>query len=181
MTSMPWHLSSTRAYGRVDGPIGRNERSRIMSTATDTIVVDVPVSTAYTQWSKPESYPQFMTGVESVFTIDDTHQHWHMSLAGVQRDFDVEVTDQQHDDHIAWQSVGELKQSGRVDFAPLGDAKTQITLSLDWEPTGMTESVGSALQLDDALVRRDLMRFKELIEEGDTPPGANEYTTPAAF
>ena len=152
-----------------------------MSTASDTIVVDVPVTTAYKQWTQAESYPQFMTGVESVFSIDDTHQHWHMSLAGVQRDFDVEVTDQQRDDHIAWQSVGELKQSGRVDFAPLGDMKTQITLSLDWEPTGVAENMGSALQLDDALVRRDLMRFKEFVEDTDMPPNGTEPVTPAAF
>lgn len=152
-----------------------------MSTATDSIVVDVPIATAYGQWAKAESYPQFMTGVESVFSIDDTHQHWHMNLAGVQRDFDVEVTEQTRNDHIAWQSVGELKQSGRVDFTPLSDDETEVTLTLDWTPTGVTESIGSVMQVDDALVRRDLMRFKELVEEIEGDGEVPEHVTPAAF
>ena len=152
-----------------------------MSTASDTIVVEVPVATAYSQWAKAESYPQFMTGVESVFTIDDTHQHWHMSLAGIQRDFDVEVTDQRRNAHIAWTSIGELHQRGRVDFTPLSDGETQITLTLDWTPAGFAESLGSAVQLDDALVRRDLMRFKELVEDIEGDGEVPEHVTPAAF
>ena len=37
-----------------------------MNSIEKSIVVDVPVSTAYNQWTQFESYPQFMEGVESV-------------------------------------------------------------------------------------------------------------------
>jgi uncharacterized membrane protein len=136
-----------------------------MSTATDTITVDVPLSTAYNQWTQMESYPKFMTGVESVTQIDDKHLRWKMSVAGVEREFDVTITDQQPDNHIAWQSTGEVEQTGRVDFAPLGPDQTQVTLSMDWKPSGFVEQAGKALQVDDALVMRDLQRFKDFIEE----------------
>src|SRR5690606_10742232 len=107
--------------------------------------VDVPLSTAYNQWTQMESYPKFMTGVESVTQIDDKHLRWRMNVAGVDREFDVTITDQEPDRHIAWQSTGEVTQAGRVDFAPLGPDKTQITLSLDWQPSGAVEQAGKAL------------------------------------
>lgn len=143
-----------------------------MSTATDTITVDVPLRTAYNQWTQMESYPKFMTGVESVTQVDDTHLRWKMNVSGVEREFDVTITDQQPDNHIAWSSSGEVEQSGRVDFQPLGPDKTQVTLSLDWEPTGLVEQAGKALQVDDALVMRDLQRFKEFIEDRRVEEGS---------
>ena len=42
----------------------------------ETIDVDVPVRTAYNQWTQFESFPQFLDEVESITQIDDTHNHW---------------------------------------------------------------------------------------------------------
>lgn len=143
-----------------------------MSTATDTITVDVPLSTAYNQWTQMESYPKFMAGVQSVEQLDDTHLRWHMNVAGVERDFDVEITDQVPDRTIAWASHGELEQRGRVDFIPKGPDATEVTLSLDWEPTGAVEKLGSAFMVDDALVSRNLSMFKEFMESRGFEEGA---------
>ena len=143
-----------------------------MSTATDTITVDVPLSTAYNQWTQMESYPKFMAGVKSVQQLDDKHLKWTMNVAGVEREFNVEITEQIPDRLIAWQSSGELEQSGRVSFTPSGPDATEITLALDWEPSGVTEQVGSALQVDDALVSRDLSMFKDFIESRGSEEGA---------
>jgi uncharacterized membrane protein len=143
-----------------------------MSTATDTITVDVPLSTAYNQWTQMESYPSFMAGVQSVEQLDDTHLRWHMNVAGVERDFDVTITDQVPDKLIAWESHGELEQRGRVDFTPMGSETTQVTLSLDWTPTGAVEKVGSAFMVDEALVARNLGMFKDYIEGRGVEDGA---------
>lgn len=143
-----------------------------MSTATDTITVDVPLSTAYNQWTQMESYPKFMAGVQEVEQIDDTHLRWHMNVAGVERDFDVVITDQIPDRLIAWESHGELEQRGRVDFTPMGAGSTEVTLSLDWNPTGATEKIGSAFMVDEALVARNLGMFKDFIESRGGEEGA---------
>ena len=37
-----------------------------MSNVQQSVDVDVPVSTAYNQWTQFESFPQFMDGVESI-------------------------------------------------------------------------------------------------------------------
>jgi uncharacterized membrane protein len=143
------------------------------TTVTADIEVDVPVRVAYDQWTQFESFPQFMTGVESVRQIDDTTTHWVVSIAGVKREFDADVSDQVPDDHVAWRSTAaEVQHRGRVDFRPGSDGRTRIDLTIEWEPEGFIEKAGAALQLDDAQVKRDLHRFKEFIEDRNSPTGA---------
>src|SRR5688572_21697794 len=52
------------------------------TTVEESIEVDVPVRTAYNQWTQFESFPQFMASVESVNQIDDTHLHWRAVVGG---------------------------------------------------------------------------------------------------
>ena len=47
-----------------------------MAQVQESVDVNVPVRTAYNQWTQFESFPQFMAGVESITQIDDTHNHW---------------------------------------------------------------------------------------------------------
>ena len=44
-----------------------------MANIERSIDVDVPVRTAYDQWTQFEEFPSFMEGVEEVRQIDDTH------------------------------------------------------------------------------------------------------------
>ncbi len=142
-----------------------------MTTAQSTIEVNVPLSTAYNQWTQLESFPKFMGSVESVTQIDDTRTHWVTKIAGVEREFDAEITDQVADDHLAWHSIGELKQGGRVEFETVSAEVTKITLTLTWDPEGFVESAGAALQVDDATVRKDLQNFKKFIEDKGVEEG----------
>jgi hypothetical protein len=43
-----------------------------MSTIEQSIEVEVPVQTAYNQWTQFEEFPEFMGGVEEVEQLDDT-------------------------------------------------------------------------------------------------------------
>lgn len=51
----------------------------------ETVDVDVPVTTAYNQWTQFESFPQFMDGVDEVIQVDDTSTHWKISIGGVEQ------------------------------------------------------------------------------------------------
>ena len=73
-----------------------------MGSITESIDVDVDVSTAYDQWTQFESFPQFMEGVDEVRQIDDTHLHWVTSIGPVTREFDATVTEQHPDERVAW-------------------------------------------------------------------------------
>lgn len=144
-----------------------------MSQVQQSIDVDVPVRTAYNQWTQLESFPQFMSGVESITQLDDTHNHWVTNIAGAEREFDTEITEQHPDQRVAWRSVGgETKHAGVVTFHRLEEAKTRVMVQLDWEPSGLLEKAGSAINVDDRAVTGDLKRFKEFIENRGSEDGA---------
>lgn len=137
-----------------------------MSTVSTTVDVDVDASTAYHQWTQFESFPSFMDGVESITQRGPTHTHWVVKVAGAQREFDTEITEQTPDRVIAWRSTGgdTNGHTGRVTFEPLGLNSTRVDIELGWEPEGLIETAGAALGFDQRQVDSSARDFKEFIE-----------------
>ena len=147
-----------------------------MSQVQESVDVDVPVSTAYNQWTRFESFPEFMGGVESITQLDDTHNHWVTKVAGVTREFDTEITEQHPDERIAWHSIGgDTRHAGVVTFHRLAEAQTRVMIQIDWEPSGVVEKLGAAVNVDDRQVHADAKRFKAFVEkDGGDGPGWRE-------
>ncbi len=144
-----------------------------MSQVIETIDVDVAVSTAYNQWTQFQSFPKFLSFVESITQTDDTHNHWVVKVGGVERRFDAEITEQHPDERVAWKSIGgDVAQAGVVTFHKLSESSSRVTVQLDWEPAGVVEKAGALLGIDDASVKGDLKNFKKFIEEQGTEQGA---------
>jgi uncharacterized membrane protein len=135
-----------------------------MASVVESIDVNVPLSTAYNQWTQFEEFPRFMEGVKSVTQTDDTHIHWVAEIAGNEEEWDAEITEQHPDERVAWQSVSGARNAGVVTFHRLDDDTTRVTLQMDVEPEGAVENVGTALGFLDRRVKGDLERFKEFIE-----------------
>jgi uncharacterized membrane protein len=135
-----------------------------MSKIEQSVDVNVPVREAYNQWTQFEEFPQFMNGVESVKQTDDTHLHWVAEIAGVRKEWDAEITQQEPDQRIAWKSINGANNAGSVDFHRVDDHVTRVNLTMDIEPDGVVESVGDAVGVPDRQVSGDLDRFKEFIE-----------------
>lgn len=143
-----------------------------MSQVKESIEVNVPVRTAYDQWTQFESFPQFMDGVERIEQRTDTLTHWVTNIGGVEREFDAEITEQIPDHKVAWVTVGgESEQSGLVTFQPIDPSHTQVTLMMDFDPQGMAESIGDKLGFVDRQVKGDLKRFKHFIEDRGSATG----------
>ncbi|ARE73387.1 SRPBCC family protein [Streptomyces sp. NPDC059558] len=143
-----------------------------MSHVKESIEVDVPVRTAYDQWTQFESFPQFMDGVERIEQRTDTLTHWVTKISGVEREFDAEITEQIPDTKVAWVTVGgESEQSGLVTFESIDPTHTQVTLMMDFDPEGMAENIGDKLGFVDRQVKGDLKRFKHFIEDRGTATG----------
>jgi uncharacterized membrane protein len=143
-----------------------------MAKIDKTIEVEVPVSTAYNQWTQFEEFPQFMDNAESVQQIDDTHLRWVAEYGGKRHEWDAEITQQEPDKRIAWRSLGGVTHNGTVTFEPLGPDRTRITVEMEWEPEGFAEKAGAAVGLDERSVSEDLDRFKEFIEARGVETGA---------
>ena len=146
----------------------------------ETIDVEVPVRTAYDQWTQFESFPQFLDEVESITQIDDTHTHWKVKVGGIEREFDAVITEQHPDERVAWNSTGgETEHAGVVTFHKLADTTTRVTVQIDWEPEGLLEKVGSLVGVGSHAVKKDLKNFKEFIEKRGTETGAWRGDVPA--
>ena len=143
-----------------------------MATIEHGIEVDVPVRTAYNQWTQFEEFPSFMDGVEEVRQLDDTHLHWRVSQDGHEVEFDTEITEQLPDERVAWKTTAGSAHSGVVTFHRLDDARSKVMVQMVWEPEGVLETLGAALGADDRRVKADLERFKELIESRGSESGA---------
>ena len=143
-----------------------------MSKIEESIDVEVPVRTAYNQWTQFESFPKFMGGVETVTQKSDTMTHWVISVDGLKREFDAEITEQTPDQRIAWNSVEGADHAGVVTFHRLDEGKTRVMLQLETQPEGVIENVADRLGFLKRQAKGDLERFKEFIEGRGAETGA---------
>lgn len=143
-----------------------------MATIEKSIDVEVPVRTAYDQWTQLEEFPRFMEGVEKVEQIDATHLRWVANVGGKRKEWIARITEQIPDARIAWTSEGGAKNAGVVTFHKLAPNRTRVMLQIEYEPEDVVESVGDALGVVSRRVEGDLERFKEFIESRSRETGA---------
>jgi uncharacterized membrane protein len=143
-----------------------------MSTIEQHIDVEVPVRTAYDQWTQFTEFPKFMGGVERIDQVSPTMTHWVTKIGGVSREFDAEITEQTPDQRVAWRSTSGSTHAGVVTFHKLDEGKTRVMLQLETEPEGIVEKVGDKAGVVSHQTKGDLERFKEFIEARGTETGA---------
>ncbi|MEV8098256.1 SRPBCC family protein [Kitasatospora sp. NPDC085879] len=137
-----------------------------MSMVQESVEVEVPLHTAYNQWTQFADFPRFMEGVEEVTQIDERHNHWKTKVAGVSREFDTEIVDQLPDEKIAWRTMGgDVQQMGVVTFERLDQDHTMVRLAMDFKPGGVAEKAAEMMGMVDRRVKGDLRRFKSFIED----------------
>lgn len=159
-----------------------------MSVIEEQIEVDVPLRTAYDQWTQFETFPEFMQGVERVEQRGDTMTHWVTKVGGARREFDAQIVNQVPDQQVSWRVTDGPKHDGTVMFLPHGGDHTVVRLAMEYEPHGVVEKVGDLTGLVRTRVKGDLNRFKEFIEKrgvqtggwrGEVRPG--EQPNPTEF
>ena len=92
------------------------------------ILVNVPVSTAYNQWTQFEDFPQFMNGITAVTHLSDDRLEWVAPIAGVQRGWEAKILEQIPDQKVAWAATDGATNAGEVTFADLGGGQTSVRL-----------------------------------------------------
>jgi uncharacterized membrane protein len=143
-----------------------------MAEVKESVEVNVPVSTAYNQWTQFEEFPSFMENVESVTQLDDTHLRWIAEVGGKRQEWNAEITQQVPDEIIAWRSTEGQENAGSVRFESLGADRTKIDVTLTWEPEGIVEAAADRIGISERALSVDLGRFKELVESRGVESGA---------
>ena len=144
-----------------------------MSTKVEKrILVNVPVSTAYNQWTQFEEFPHFMGGVKSVKQLSDDRLEWVAEIAGVRRQWTAKILEQVPDRRVAWAATEGATNAGAVEFEDVGGGQTSLQLTLEYDPEGFIEKVGDKLHVVDRQAEADLKRFKEFVEAEGYASGA---------
>jgi uncharacterized membrane protein len=146
--------------------------SNANSSVAESIEVNVPVKTAYNQWTQFAEFPRFMESVKEVRQVDDKHLHWKAKVAGEEKEWDAEITEQIPDKRIAWRSTNGVRNSGVVTFHKISDDCTRIMLQMDYQPENIAERVGDMLGAVRMEARSNLENFKELLEKRGHETGA---------
>lgn len=136
------------------------------------ILVNVPVSAAYNQWTQFEDFPQFMGGIKSVTQLSDDRLEWVAEIAGVRRQWEARIIEQVPDRKVAWAATTGATNAGEVTFEDVGGGQTSVHLSLEYEPEGLIEKVGDKLNVVENQAEADLDRFKAFIESERYASGA---------
>ena len=142
------------------------------SSVRESIELEVPVSTAYNQWTQFEDFPKFMATVQEVRQVDDTHLHWRAVVGGKTKEWDAEITEQIPDKRIAWRSTNGVANAGVVTFHKIGENRTRLMLQMDYEPETLGEKVGDAVGGVKLTAKGNLKRFKQLVEQRGAETGA---------
>jgi uncharacterized membrane protein len=152
-----------------------------MASVERSIDLDVPVRTAYNQWTQFETFPKFMENVEEVRQLDPTHLHWIAEFGGNRHEWDAVITEQLPDERIAWRNTDGKENAGVVTFHRIDDDKSRVMVQMDFLPEGIKEKLGDMIGVPERRVGGDLDRFKELIESrgGETGAWRGEVKNPA--
>lgn len=135
-----------------------------METIQKSIEVNVPLHTAYNQWTQFETFPEFMEGIQEVRQLDDRHVHWVADIGGKHKEWDAEIVEQIPDQRIQWRSTSGARNDGLVEFEPISDSQTHVTVKMNYETEGVLEGIGDFFGVTSTRVEGDLERFKEFVE-----------------
>ena len=135
-----------------------------MSKIENTIEVDVSADRAYDLWSDFERFPSYFSSVDKVVKTGPDTMTWTVDIFGVDRTFDVAVTERIPGKRLAWSTVEGTEHAGVVTFHHLDDGKCQVALQMDFEPEGLVEQIADKAQIAKLAANYELGEFKAVAE-----------------
>ena len=171
---------------RDDAPLTASKRSDAVDDATATFIegkgdslvgrtvtINRPVAEVYAYWRDFANLPSFMDNVVSITPLDGKRSHWVVKApAGKTVEWNAVVTEERENALIAWTSEdgADVPNSGRIEFRDAGARGTVVTATILYDPPGgiVGKLIAKMFQREPAIqARRDLRRFKQLLETGE--------------
>ena len=144
------------------------------------LLVGRPRAELFAFWKNFENFPRFMEHVERVEPLGDGRSRWFIKApAGTDVTLVNRISEIRDGEYISWQSdeESEIANSGKVQFedAPTGRG-TYVSLIIGYDPPGGTlgRLFAKIMQREPKIqARRDLRRFKQLMENGEVATNAS--------
>ena len=143
-----------------------------------TVTINRPRAELFAYWADLTNLPTFMDNVERIDMLSDTRSHWVVKApAGTTVEWDAVITEKREGELIAWASTddADVPNSGRIEFRDAGDRGTIVTATIAYDPPAgiIGKVVAKLFQREPAIqARRDLRRFKQLMETGEIATAA---------
>ena len=145
------------------------------------VTINRPVGELFAYFRDFANLATFMENVERIDVLDGTRSHWVVKAPGGRTvEWDAVVTDEAQDRFIAWASEpgADVANIGRVEFRDAGARGTVVIATILYDPPGgvVGRIIAKMFQREPAIqARRDLRRFKQLMETGEIATAA--FTT----
>jgi len=144
-----------------------------------TVTINKTRQELYDFWRDFANLPQFMDNVLSIVQLDSRRSHWAVKgPAGRTVEWTSVITEDRPGELIAWASEegADVPNGGRIDFrdAP-GGRGTWVTATILYDPPAgiIGKVIAKMFQREPAIqARRDLRRFKQLMETGEIATGS---------
>jgi len=143
----------------------------------------------YREWRDFTKFPRFMENVDSVEDLGDGRSRWTIKAPlGSSVELVTRITEDRSGEAIAWKSEPEsqIATEGRVELFEVAPGRgTSVRLTMKYDPpAGLPgRAIAKILQREpNVQARRDLRRFKQLMETGEVAtnasPSARKSETP---
>lgn len=126
----------------------------------------------YRYWRHVENLPKVMSHLHSVVAMNEHQSHWiAKTLPHAQEiEWDAEIINEVDHERIGWRTLkGALvEHAGSVVFEAIGEATTNVTVTLQYDPPGgpLGAALASLFGQDPAkTIGEDLARFKDVMEK----------------
>ena len=143
-----------------------------------TVTINKPRAEIYAFWRDFRNLARFLENIERVDISDDRRSHWVIKApAGRTVEWDSQITEDEPDRVIAWESVaGDIKNTGRIEFSDAAPGRgTLVNATIVYDPPAgeVGKLLATLFQKEPKLqARRDLRRFKQLMETGEISTSA---------
>ncbi len=145
------------------------------------VSVHAPVHQVYSMFTHFNDFPKFMSFIKEVTYYDDQKSHWVADVVG-QHQWDAVNENWIEDRQIGWRSTDGLSNSGLVTFQSAGKDRTQVNVSISYDPpVGILGDVAESLGVGGSFERRlqqDLDHFAQMVEQapaGALDPMSSDY------
>jgi uncharacterized membrane protein len=144
----------------------------------ETVTINRPAKDLYAFWREPTNLVAVMDNIAAIEPIDATRSRWTVKApAGREVSWESVITKDVPGEEITWQSApgADVANSGRIEFQDAGDRGTVVRAVIAYDPPGGTigQFIAKLFQREPRLqARRDLRRFKQLMETGEIATSA---------
>ena len=148
------------------------------SVSTRSVTINRSRDELFAYWRDFTNLPSFMDNIERVDVSDANHSHWVVKAPGGRTvEWDAIISDEHAPAYFAWTSAkgADVPNSGRIEFAEAGPRGTIVTATIAYDPPAgaIGKLVAKLFQREPAIqARRDLRRFKQVMETGEVATNA---------